>query len=261
MKPSQLARRLSLGILLVLAGGVVGTIVGGCLGSIIGLVLAGRDRSIHGGGVLISMLTMLGATVGLVVGIIGGVVAGARMGMRDRPPSGHGPSDRADHDVGPDHLRLRAAAAPGGRLIASADDLGRWVEENRSAATPDGLVPATFGIDSGGLLRLADRRSEHVACGAGGPVRSAGEMFFAAIAGGVEVAEVTNLSTGFCPEPESWGAVREALDRIGVRHPGRFTTCFLFRRCPVCGRRNAVKEGVFECPVCGSELPSEWNFA
>jgi hypothetical protein len=79
--------------------------------------------------------------------------------------------------------------------------------------------------------------------------------------GGVEVAEITNLSTGFCPEPESWEAVRDALDRIGVRHPGQFTSCFVFRRCPGCGGRNVVKEGVFECAVCGSELPPEWNFA
>ena len=95
MKPSQLARRLSLGILLVLAGGVVGTIVGGCLGSIIGLVLGGGDHSLHGGGALVGLFMMLGATIGLAVGIIGGVVACVRMGMRDRPASGHGPSDRA----------------------------------------------------------------------------------------------------------------------------------------------------------------------
>jgi hypothetical protein len=158
-------------------------------------------------------------------------------------------------------LRLKAGPSPGGRRIESADDLSHWVAENRAAATRDGLVPATFVIDSDGLLCLADRRSEHVACAEGGPVRSAGEMFFAATGGGVEVSEVSNLSTGFCPEPESWRAVRDALDRIGVRHPGRFTTCFVFRRCAGCGGRNVVKEGVFECPVCGSELPPEWNFA
>lgn len=170
-------------------------------------------------------------------------------------------AERRYQYVGPDNLLVRAAAAPGGRRIKSADDLCRWVAENWEAATSDGLIPATFVIDSDGLLRLADRRSEHIACSEGGLVHSAGEMFFAATGGRVEVAEVSNLSTGFCPEPESWEAVRHALDQIGVRHPGRFTTCFIFRRCPGCGGRNVVKESVFECPVCGSELPPEWNFA
>jgi hypothetical protein len=85
-------------------------------------------------------------------------------------------------------------------------------------------------------------------------------MFFAVTSGGVEVEEVSNLSTGFCPEPESWDAVEEALDRLGVLHPGRFTTEHIYRLCPQCGGRNLVKDEVFECLVCGSELPQGWNF-
>lgn len=74
------------------------------------------------------------------------------------------------------------------------------------------------------------------------------------------MAEVSNQSTGFCPEPESWPAVAAALDRIGVRHPGRFTTEVVFRRCEKCGERNVVKDDWFACGLCGAELPMGWNF-
>jgi hypothetical protein len=91
-------------------------------------------------------------------------------------------------------------------------------------------------------------------------VLSAGEMFFLVRDGGIEVAEVSNHSTGYCPEPESWPTVATALDRIGVRHSGRFTTEVVFRLCERCGERNVVKDGWFACGACGEELPATWNF-
>jgi hypothetical protein len=169
-------------------------------------------------------------------------------------------NDRLYPYVGPDHIRLRAAGMPEGLRIEAPDDLSRWVIENRAAAIAGGLIPATFVIGPDGQLRLADRRSEHLACSGGRPVRSAGEMFFAMRRDGVEVEEVSNLSTGYCPEPESWEAVRAALDRLGVAHPGRFTTEHIYRLCPGCGERNLVKDAVFERLVCGGELPLCWNF-
>jgi hypothetical protein len=54
--------------------------------------------------------------------------------------------------------------------------------------------------------------------------------------------------------------VAAALGRLGVPHPGRFTTAVVFRRCETCGERNVVKDGWFVCGVCGSELPPQWNF-
>jgi hypothetical protein len=33
----------------------------------------------------------------------------------------------------------------------------------------------------------------------------------------------------------------------------------VFRRCGACRSINIVKEGVFECGVCSSSLPGEWN--
>jgi hypothetical protein len=91
-------------------------------------------------------------------------------------------------------------------------------------------------------------------------VLSAGELYFLVRDEGVEVAEASNQSTGYCPEPASWPAVAAALERIGVAHPGRFTVEVVFRRCETCGERNVVKDGWFVCGVYGAELPGEWNF-
>jgi hypothetical protein len=137
------------------------------------------------------------------------------------------------------------------------DDLGAWLS---GCGRTEALEPLTFVIDVGGILRLAPRRSEHVACAGGGPVLSAGEMTFGLGPDGWEVTEVTNLSTGYCPEADSWPAVARALDRTGVAHPGRFTDEFIFRRCPRCDGRNVVKDGDYTCAICGEALPSQWNF-
>src|SRR4051794_14771802 len=119
--------------------------------------------------------------------------------------------------VGPEEIRSRSATTPGGRRIDAPADLRDWLSIQRANGNSGPLFAATFVIDSEGQLRLADRHSEHVACAAGGPVLSAGEMFFS-ISDEIAVEEVSNLSTGFCPEPESWWAVRDALDRLGLPH-------------------------------------------
>jgi hypothetical protein len=158
--------------------------------------------------------------------------------------------------VGPDIIKARAAGRPAGTKIELAADLLAWV---RSADAEQDLVAATFVLDARGSLLLADRRSEHVACAAAGPVLSAGELFFRLESNAVEVVEASNQSTGYCPEPESWVSVAAELDRLGVRHPGRFTLEVVFRRCERCGERNVVKDGWLVCGVCGAELPERWN--
>lgn len=163
--------------------------------------------------------------------------------------------------VGPADIKARIAGRPTGTSIKSVADLLAWIHGTGQYRGSDGLVPATFVIDDGGQLLLADRRSEHVACAGGGPVLSAGEMFFRANDDDIELADVSNQSTGFCPEPESWLAVAFALDRIGLAHPDRFTQEVIFRRCERCGERNVVKEGWYVCGLCGAELPAQWNFA
>jgi hypothetical protein len=158
--------------------------------------------------------------------------------------------------VGPHDVRQRTEGRAPGMAIRSRDDLERWMSESGKRDDHAGWTAATFVIDAAGELRLDDRRSEHVACAGGGQVFSAGEMFFA----GGAVVEVTNQSTGYCPEPESWAAVAAALDRAGIDHPGRFTQEIVFRRCPKCGQRNIVKDGFYSCASCETDLPSEWNF-
>jgi hypothetical protein len=143
--------------------------------------------------------------------------------------------------------------------IESLEDVRRWVRESGQAPDAAGHVVATFVIDESGWLLIADRRSEHVACAGRRPVRSAGEMAFAVISRSVSVSWVTNQSTGYCPEPDSWPAVGAALARAGIAGPGGFSQEFIFRRCPRCHAINLVKEGIFECGACGAALPEEWN--
>ena len=161
--------------------------------------------------------------------------------------------------VGPAGIEARVAARPAGTRISSAGELFAWVRRTGEHARPDRLV-VTFVIDEQGNLPVADRRSEHVGCAGGGPVLSAGEMFFRVVGDRVEVAEASNQSTGYCPEPTSWPPVEAALDRIGVPHPARFTTEVVFRRCETCGERSVVKDAWFVCGVCGAVLPAAWNF-
>jgi hypothetical protein len=142
----------------------------------------------------------------------------------------------------PDHLRDLSSART---AIRAASDARAFAGET-----------VTFVVTDDGQLWVADRRSEHVACARGGDVLAAGELTFAAD-GTVEGA--TNQSTGFCPEPTSIDALRAALDRAGIAAPRSYEPAFEFRRCATCGV-NLIKEGVFECAVCGEPLPAEWNF-
>lgn len=162
--------------------------------------------------------------------------------------------------IGPAGIASRVAGRPGGTRIGSAADLVRWCGTTGQKPDRGGLIGVTFVIDANGQLLIADRHSEHVACADSGPVLSAGEMFLSVAGERVEAMEVSNQSTGYCPEPASWPAVAAALDQVAVPHPGRFTTEITFRRCEACGERNVVKDGWFACGVCGADLPSVWNF-
>ncbi len=153
--------------------------------------------------------------------------------------------------VGPEAIRLAVSDFPEGTTIHGAKDLLPFADGE----------PRTFVIDSEGDLLIAERRSEHVAAAGGGNVLSAGEITAVREGAGVRVVEVSNQSTGYCPEPESWPAVASALDRAGIPHPGRFTYEAIFRRCPKCSERNLVKDEWFVCALCEADLPRAWNFA
>jgi hypothetical protein len=153
--------------------------------------------------------------------------------------------------VGPDDIRRTAlASTPRGTEIRAARDLEPFATRE----------PLTFIIGLDGILRVADRRSEHVACAGGDEVLSAGELTAVPGRDSCRVIEVSNQSTGYCPEPESWKAVADALDKAGIEHPGHFTFEAVFRRCTHCGERNLVKDAWFYCAICESALPPAWNF-
>ncbi|MEU0272792.1 hypothetical protein [Streptomyces sp. NPDC006307] len=148
---------------------------------------------------------------------------------------------------------IRAAVRPGteGRVIRTPADFTAWASEQ----TPDDLAePFTYVIDAGGLLRLAPRRSEHVACAARGWIFGAGEVAFARAGDGWTVTSLTNQSTGYCPDPDSWPAVSDALSYTGLGHPDGFTHEFVFRHCGGCEQLNVVRDGFFVCVFCGADL-------
>ncbi|MFF8932421.1 hypothetical protein ACF1AO_34730 [Streptomyces longwoodensis] len=158
--------------------------------------------------------------------------------------------------AGPVELKAAVRPGDGGRRIASAADFSGWIVEQSAAELAE---PFTFVVGLDGVLRLAPRRSEHVACAGGAMVLSAGEISFIREAHRWIVSEVSNQSTGYCPDGSSWTQVAHALDAVGLQRPSGFTHEVVFRRCTDCQERNIVRENDFVCVFCGSDLPVEWN--
>jgi hypothetical protein len=158
--------------------------------------------------------------------------------------------------VGPVELKAAVRPGDGGCRISSAADFGRWIAERSAGELAE---PFTFVVGMDGVLRLAPRRSEHVACAGGDRVLSAGEISFTREADRWAVSEVSNQSTGYCPEITSWAAVAHALDEVELGRPSGFTHEVVFRRCPDCQELNIVREDDFVCVFCGSDLPAVWN--
>lgn len=159
--------------------------------------------------------------------------------------------------VGPRDLLQLVASQPMGTALMSAADVRAWVAAQSHRHDP---VVATYVVDADGRLLVADRHSEHVVCAGGEPVLAAGELVFDP-APSLVVSGVTNQSTGYCPEPECWTVVRAALEALEIDVPPGFTPPFVFRRCEHCGQINVVKDDEWLCAVCGTALPSTWNFA
>lgn len=158
--------------------------------------------------------------------------------------------------VGPTDLAALATPGDGGPAMRSPADVEAWIGARTTAELGE---PFTFVVGADGALRLAARRSEHVACAGGGAVLAAGEITFERRSGRWAVAEISNQSTGYCPDGDSWSALAEALDRAGLEHPGGYTYEVVFRRCVSCGQVNIVREADFLCVFCDEELPREWN--
>ena len=155
--------------------------------------------------------------------------------------------------VGPSEILRASKTTPKGTPVASPDTAVAWFE----AHADEEAGWATYIVSVAGLLHIAPRRSEHVACAGGEPVLAAGELRLDPTGA---VLEVSNNSTGYCPHEDCWGAVRSALDRAGLRRPNGFTFAAVFRLCPTCGERNLVKDDWYVCAMCDAELPRMWNF-
>jgi hypothetical protein len=162
--------------------------------------------------------------------------------------------------VGPEELRQRLRRESHCIHVSSVADLIPWMTSFLPSGRTRGRIPATFIIDTSEQLWVADRHSEHVACANGQNVLAAGEMIFERHDSQILVAEVTNQSTGYCPEPECWEVIAGVLDRLEISRPECLTVAFEFRRCDQCGTTNLIKESVFECAVCDAPLSRTWNF-
>ncbi|KIF71664.1 hypothetical protein HY68_28920 [Streptomyces sp. AcH 505] len=158
--------------------------------------------------------------------------------------------------VGPVELKAAVRIDGGGCRIGAAADFAGWIAERSAAELAE---PFTFVIGTDGVLRLAPRRSEHVACAGGDMVLGAGEISFVRESDGWAVSEVSNQSTGYCPDISSWAEVARALDAVELGRPSGFTHELVFRRCPGCQEHNIVREDDFVCVFCGSDLPAAWN--
>jgi hypothetical protein len=157
--------------------------------------------------------------------------------------------------VGPAELRELAPARDVVDVTSEAA-LGGWLagQDRR-----DRTAPFTYVVTLDGGLRVAPRGREHVACAEGRDVLGAGEIQFELDGASWIVTEISNQSTGYCPDLDSWPAVARALHRAGLRHPAGFTQRIVFRSCPACRERNIVRDDDFVCALCGAALPSEWN--
>lgn len=158
--------------------------------------------------------------------------------------------------MGPAEILDQVRDGRRGSAITSYDDLAGWLAAQDER---EWEAPFTFVVDLAGTLRLAAQRSEHVACAGGEAVLSAGEITFTLDGGRWLVSEISNQSTGYCPDVTSWPAVEAALDVAGLDHPRAFTYPIVFRRCPRCHQRNIVKDDHFVCAICEAPLPSTFN--
>lgn len=70
---------------------------------------------------------------------------------------------------------------------------------------------------------------------------------------------VSNQSTGFCPQVESWSVMDEVLRGLGCVYPSEWTMACEFRRCETCEALALVKEDWYECVFCQASLLYTYN--
>jgi len=144
--------------------------------------------------------------------------------------------------------------------VNAAKDILEWIKDSKQSPEYDSCYIATFIISTDSKLWINDRHSEHVLCANGKNVLSAGEITFEVGKNAIEIVAISNQSTGYCPEPDSWASVVIALRNTKIPHPDDFTSKFIFRKCDNCGQKNIVKDDWYFCAVCDAPLSQTWNF-
>lgn len=159
--------------------------------------------------------------------------------------------------VGPIEIKEKAAELYNAFSIRHADEFKSWAQQQNE--WENDTLTITFVVLLDQILRVASRRSEHVACALGEKVLAAGELTIC-LKPQLVVIGATNQSTGYCPKPECWKIAYSILTQLEIPCPKGLTYSCEFRKCPQCGERNLVKENWFVCDLCGHDLPHEWNF-
>ncbi len=161
--------------------------------------------------------------------------------------------------VGSDEILEKVDEKYEGVKINRIEDIQKWIEASNQIITNENII-ATFIINEQKQLVISDRHSEHVVCAGGKNVLSAGEITFNFEQENISVSEISNQSTGYCPKPDSWKIIRIVLNQLKIEHPKYFTRAFEFRLCENCHTKNLIKEDIYKCAVCNSDLDLNWNF-
>lgn len=162
--------------------------------------------------------------------------------------------------VGPDSIRATARFDTPRHAVVDAAELLSWVSAHLGFSRRDHQITLTYVVRPPNLLFVADRHSEHVACARGEMVLTAGEITFERHGSDLRLLDTSNLSTGYCPESISWPALSSALVAAGFPKIEGFTQPFEFRYCIPCQQTCVIKDDVFECPSCFTNLPHDWNY-
>ena len=177
----------------------------------------------------------------------------------DDPHKQDNPKYQSYFYVGPKNILEETDLTLGGHQVIELADIKEWIQERPEELVNDNIT-ATFVISEENELIINGRHTEHVMCAKGQNVLSAGEIIFEISGREISISEISNQSTGYCPKPESWSIVEKVLEKIGIESPEYFTNAYEFRYCEQCKNINLIKDAVYECAVCGSELDGEWNF-
>jgi hypothetical protein len=70
------------------------------------------------------------------------------------------------------------------------------------------------------------------------------------------VTEISNESTGYCPDLDSWPAVAAVLDRAGICHPDGFTQPIIFRACTTFHRSTSSATMTSPAPCAAPPCPA-----